>query len=349
LAAVEKPSPEKRLKIMEQIEELYAIDAKTLLQMNLQPIQYVIENLLPKGLTILAGSPKVGKSWIVLDMCDKIAKGEFFWGYNTMQGTTLYLCLEDTYNRIQTRLECITENVSEQTFFATIINDINSGFEEQIAGFIKQHPDTVLVVVDTFQKIRSKTIDRNIYASEYDEANKIKAIADRFNIAIMLVHHTRKLVDSDPFNMISGSTGIIGACDGIMVLNKEKRLSNKATLNVTGRDIEDKDLILEFDKDKFVWEFVTDSINKSVLIENPTLTKIIEIIREKKKRQGIVSEFINEADLKIQPNAFSRLLNTNINVLKDSNIKYELNRTATARYITFEYKNDDNDGYDDKI
>jgi RecA-family ATPase len=227
-----------------QIEALYTIDAKTLLQTNLQPVQYVIENMLPKGLTILAGSPKVGKSWLVLDMCDKIAKGEPLWGFNTMQGTTLYLCLEDTYNRIQTRLECMTENASEQTFFATIINDLSSGFYEQIAGFIKQHPETVLVVVDTFQKIRSKTIDRNIYASEYDEANKIKAIADKLNIAIMLVHHTRKLADNDPFNTISGSTGIIGACDGIMVLNKENRLLNRAKLNITGRDIEDRDLIL---------------------------------------------------------------------------------------------------------
>ena len=331
---------------MEQINELYTIDGKTLLQTNLQPVQYVIENLLPKGLTMLAGSPKVGKSWLVLDICDKIAKGESFWDFCTMQGTVLYLCLEDTYNRIQTRLECITETASEQTFFATVINDISSGFEQQIAGFIKVHPDTVLVVVDTFQKIRSKTIDRNIYASEYDEANKIKAIADKFNIAVMLVHHTRKLIDSDPFNMISGSTGIIGACDGIMVLNKDNRLSNKAKLNVTGRDIEDRDIILEFNKDKFIWEFVTDNKNKPTLAENPIMTKIIEIVREKKSWRGILSDFINEFELKIQPNAFSRILNANISLLKDSGIKYQMHRTATARYINFEYDDDDND---DKI
>jgi hypothetical protein len=131
-----------------------------------------------------------------------------------------------------------------------------------------------------------------------------------------------------------------------MVLNKDNRLSNKAKLNVTGRDIEDRDIILEFNKDKFIWEFVTDNKNKPTLAENPIMTKIIEIVREKKSWRGILSDFINEFELKIQPNAFSRILNANISLLKDSGIKYQMHRTATARYINFEYDDDDND---DKI
>lgn len=84
----------------ELLYQLRTIDADTLMTTPLPVIQYIIDRLLPQGLHILAGAPKIGKSWLALALCLRIAKGESVWGFSSTQGTVLYLCLEDSYSRI---------------------------------------------------------------------------------------------------------------------------------------------------------------------------------------------------------------------------------------------------------
>lgn len=106
-----------------------------------KPIEFVIDGLLAQGLYILAGAPKVGKSWLALDMCLSIAKGESVLGQKTLQGTALYLCLEDSYVRIQNRLYEITDVPTENLYFSVMSESIGNGLEEQIESFKIEHRD----------------------------------------------------------------------------------------------------------------------------------------------------------------------------------------------------------------
>ena len=246
---------------MQEIKTLSVIDGKSLLALDVEPAKFIISSLMPTGLHMLAGSPKIGKSWLALWLCDQIAKGEKVWDFDTLKCATLYLALEDTVDRLNIRLSRITENGSEKSYFATEAENLAGALTAQLERFMADYPDTGLVVIDTFQRIRDISNDKSSYASDYQEINKIKAVADKHKIAILLVHHLRKMPDSDPINMVSGSTGIIGAVDSVYVLEKDKRTDNTAKLHVTGRDIMDMQLLLELDRNTAIWRFVSDLTN----------------------------------------------------------------------------------------
>ena len=228
--------------------QLKVIDGESLVDMRLPPTRFCVQTLLPQGVTILGGAPKVGKSWLVLDLCVRVAKGEPIWNLPTTKGATLYLCLEDTERRVQERLLGITDDVPANAFFAVTAKTLADGLTEQIRQFVSEHPDTVLVAVDTFQMVRGSDSDPS-YASDYQEIQVLKKLADELSISLLLVHHLRKQGDSDPLNKLSGTTGISGAVDAVFVLDKSKRSQSGATLICTGRDIEYRELELRFEKD----------------------------------------------------------------------------------------------------
>ena len=207
-----------------------------------KPTVFAVDGLLAQGLFILAGSPKVGKSWLALELCLAVAKGEKIFERETSQGSVLYFCLEDSYPRIQSRLYELTDEPTDKLFFSLKADSIGNGLEEQIVKFKSEHDDLRLIVIDTLQMVRNET--ESSYGSDYAEIVPLKALAEQLGITIVLVHHLRKAADSDPFNMISGSTGLSGATDGQLVLKKDKRCGGQAVLYVTGRDVEDQELSL---------------------------------------------------------------------------------------------------------
>ena len=145
---------------MSQINRLQTIDADTLQSTAYEPVSFVVDDLLPQGLHLLAGAPKIGKSWLAVT----VAKGEAVWGMGVKQGTTLYLCLEDSTLRIQNRLFEITEDAPASVHFTTNSDTLGKGLEEQLCAFLAEHPDTVLVIIDTLQMIRGAGYD-NTYAA----------------------------------------------------------------------------------------------------------------------------------------------------------------------------------------
>lgn len=164
--------------MVDEKTKLAVIDGETLMDMKLPPTKFCVDTLLPQGLCILGGASKIGKSWWVLDLCVRIAKGEPMWDLKTTGGTTLYLCLEDTLRRVQNRLLCITDEVPPNTFFfATSAGTLSDGLCKQIRDFVKEHPDTVFVAVDTFQIVRNNSIDTS-YANDYEEIRILKQLAD---------------------------------------------------------------------------------------------------------------------------------------------------------------------------
>lgn len=154
------------------MNELKTVNCEQLMTTPLKPIEFCIDEMISTGLFILAGAPKIGKSWLALDMALSIAKGEKVLGRETKQGMSLYLCLEDSYNRIQNRLFELTSEPSENLHFAITAGTLGGVFEKQIENFKSKHADLKIIIIDTLQKIRSG--DETSYASDYKELSVLK-------------------------------------------------------------------------------------------------------------------------------------------------------------------------------
>ena len=240
------------------MKEFKTMTGEEIMNTPLPQTNFVVSELLPTGVHILGGAPKIGKSWLMLWMCLQISKGEKVWDYDTMKGTVLYLCLEDSYSRIQNRLFEITDDAPDNLHFSVMAENVENGLAEQIEAFVSQHEDTNLIVIDTLQNIRMVGDGSNSYADDYRELKILREISNKHNIAILLVHHLRKSKDDDPMNMLSGTTGISGAVDTVFILNRKKRTEKLATLFCSGRDIESKEFSLEMDSN-FIWQKLEDT------------------------------------------------------------------------------------------
>ncbi len=137
--------------------------------------------------------------------------------------------------------------------FATNAKMIGGGLDEQLEKFVREHSDTKLIIVDTLQKVREAVSDSYSYSSDYEVIGKLKQFADRYGVCVLIVHHTRKQPAGDSFEMISGTTGLLGCADGALLMQKEKRTGSKATLEVVGRDQPDQRLYLSKDQENLVW------------------------------------------------------------------------------------------------
>jgi hypothetical protein len=317
---------------------------------SLAPIRFFVSSLLPQGLHILAGAPKIGKSWMALWLCLQVAKGEPVWSYQTVKSTTLYLCLEDSHSRIQSRLFDITDDAPPNVYFVIMANGIGKGLEEQIANFIKEHPDTSLIVIDTLQKVRSISND-NAYASDYRDLGILKTLADKLRIAILLIHHLRKQLDDDPMNMVSGTTAITGAVDSSFVLKQDKRGSSNAVLICDGRDIEYRELKLTFDKSTHVWELLSDSIKHPETKLDQIVFLLSDFMKSQKSFFGTPAELAKvlqpHSEDKIIPNVLSKKLLQNSVELEKIGIRYSAKRSNGKRLVTLEYRDESADS-DDK-
>ena len=214
----------------------------------------VIENLLYTGAYILAGAPKIGKSFLVAQIAHHISTGQDLWGYKVHQGTVLYLALEDDESRLQRRMfRMFGVEGTSSLHFATNAKMIGGGLDEQLEKFVREHSDTRLIIVDTLQKVREAVSDSYSYSSDYEVIGKLKQFADRYGVCVLIVHHTRKQPAGDSFEMISGTTGLLGCADGALLMQKEKRTDSKATLEMVGRDQPDQRLYLSKDQESLVW------------------------------------------------------------------------------------------------
>ena len=292
---------------------LITVNGRTLMDRPLEPPNFVVDTLISQGLHILAGSPKVGKSWLALWLAVTVAKGEPVWNMTTKQGTTLYLCLEDSVLRIQNRLFEITEDAPSSVHFCTECDLIGQGLEEQAETFLTTHPDTVLVIIDTLQMIRP--IHDATYANDYRDLSVLKRLADKHGIAILLIHHLRKEKAEDVFHRISGTTAISGAVDSSFTLVEEKRGSGRARLTCVGRDIEYRELELRRGDENLLSAFMS---TRTIFIGTPT--ELSEKI-DPDKSEGVT------------PKKISRLILQSIEALRKNGIAAVIRRSNGKRVI----------------
>ena len=325
------------------MKELKIYSSEYIMNTLMKPIEYCVDGLISQGLFVLAGAPKVGKSWLALDMCLSIAKGEKVLGKETLCGHAVYLSLEDSLIRLQNRLYELTDEPSDNLNFAIMAESISNGLPEQIEYCRKRFDDLKIVFIDTLQMVRNES--ESSYGSDYKELSVLKALADKLGIAIVLVHHTRKCSDSDPFNMISGSTGLSGCVDGSMVLIESKRGSRKAKLHCVGRDIENQEINVVFENSR--WK-VSDDI-KNVKPDYFSFA-VHDFMVTQKTFKGSATQLAEKLSALLYKEVFSNRVKKDLIQhaydLQDYGVAFESKRSNGQRIIILNYdpKSDSSDG-----
>ena len=293
----------------------------------------IIGGLLYPGTYLLAGAPKVGKSFLVAQLAFHISTGQPLWEFPVQKSTVLYLALEDDYQRLQDRMfRMFGAESTEHLHFATCAKQLGSGLEEQLELFLHEHPDTRLIIIDTLQKVREVGGVSYSYASDYEIVGKLKTFADKHGICLLLVHHTRKQPASDKFEMISGTTGLLGCADGAFLLQKERGTTMNGTLDVVGRDQSEQRLHLVRDREHLFWNL--DHLEAEVCEAPPAplLEKLNALLTN--KWVGSPTDLVDLLEADQKPNTLSRYLNVNKSRLENEyGIEYQNNRTHGGRII----------------
>lgn len=237
--------------------------AASLLGQQFAPVQWGVRGILPEGVSILSGDPKIGKSWLLYQATIAVAGGRPLWPGREaeIQGDALMLALEDNDRRLQRRLQTLMPRFMtpgrgtkfeyptlERLHYATEWPRAEAGVDQLIA-WLRAHPKCRLVVVDTVSAFRQKDLAKNksAYAADYEVGEMFKPLAREFSCAIVLVMHNRKAASNDALQLVSGTQGMTGGVDNVLVMKRERGHMD-AGLYVDGRDIEEpQELALRFD------------------------------------------------------------------------------------------------------
>ena len=300
--------------------------------------QPLIDGLLYPGTYIFAGSPKLGKSFLMAQLAYHVAMGIPLWDYPVRKGTVLYLALEDDYARLQRRLSgMFGMECADNLYFATQAKTLNEGLDRQLEGFLKEHKDARLIIIDTLQKVREVGGDNYSYANDYQIMARLKSFADAHCLCMLLVHHTRKQNADDKFDMISGTSGLLGAADGAFLLQKEKRTGNAATMEVSGRDQQDQKLYLVRNTETLLWDLQRAETELWKEPPEPLLDEIAELIlKENSYWEGSATELASLVKVEVQPHVITRKLNVLAGRLyAEHGIYFRSERTHVGRKLRF--------------
>ncbi len=239
--------------------------AAALQSMTFPPVKWVVPDYIAEGVTVLAGKPKLGKSWLALDIALAVAKGGYCLGdRHCPQGAVLYAALEDTARRLHRRIDAVHGNMSQEPWPEALtlwpiggMSALEMGGLDQVRDWIGSVANPRLVIVDTFAKVRGPG-DRGegAYERDYREMGSIKALADETGVSILVITHVRKMGADDPFDTVSGTLGITGAADATLVLTRD---GMGVTLHGTGRDIEPIEAAMEWQKDTCRWRVLGEA------------------------------------------------------------------------------------------
>jgi hypothetical protein len=257
--------------------------------------KWIVEGLLPEGLTLFAGPPKIGKSWLALSLCVGTASGGHALGKIPVErGEALYVALEDTPRRLQSRLKMmlVDEPAPEGLHLATKWDRLDEGGLEMLEAWLLGWPKCRLIIIDTLQRLRPpQQGNRGLYEQDYNTLVYLKTLADQCGVAIVVVHHLRKGSSDDPLEEVSGTTGLTGAADTVWTLKRDRGCMD-ATLFSTGRDIDEAETALRFDKSLGLW----------------TLLGNADEYRTTHERRQIL-EILEESDEEMSPKSIAELLN----------------------------------------
>ncbi len=319
-------------------DKLYTLSLTELYQISYHSKPPIIESLLCAGVYILAGAPKIGKSFLVTQLAYHVSTGERLWGFDVRQGSVLYLALEDSFQRIQSRMfKMYGVNDADALHFATTAGKLGNGLEEQLESFVSERPDTRLIIIDTMQKIRAN--EKQGYAGDYEIIGRLKTFADSHGLCVLLVHHTRKQPAADSFNTISGSTGLLGSADGAIMMKKKTRSGTEATLEISGRDLPDQILYLKRDMDSLLWECNEAENSPQEQQPDPILESAAALVfPDHPVWSGSPTEFAEAIHAGMAANVLTKYMNANAGrLLEERHVRYENKPRHSGRKVILTY------------
>lgn len=304
----------------------------------------IVDNLVPAGLTVLAGAPKRGKSWMALKMALCIASGQPFLGMPTRKGAVLYLDLESKNYRVQDRLnKLIVGPAPNDLYFAHKSERLDGGLMEQLHSWIACVQDPAMIIIDTLGRVKSGAKrGENAYESDTRIFGELQTFALENKLSVVVVHHLKKDTgaNDDYFERISGSMGLTGACDAVMVL-AGKRGEETSTLRTSSRDFEAQDFVVEFNGG--AWELVSCNSEsyqeEQAYVKSPVVRGVIALLEKVGQFQGSAGELLTaiceETDAPLammRSNEFGKELNRFIVPLREKNgIRISMNRAGKNR------------------
>lgn len=279
-----------------------AISATALLVKVFPDIIYIVPGILPEGVTLLVGRPKIGKSWWALDLCIAVASENLLFMGGVQpgnRGDVLYLALEDNQRRLQRRLKKLLgkAKVPNRLTFHTEWSRVDQGGIEAMKEWLDEHPHAKLVVVDTLQKIRP-IVGNDGYAKDYMAIEPLQKLAGERGISILVLHHDRKADAEDVFDTISGTLGLTGSTDAMLVLKRDPNV--RFVLHGRGRDIEEFEKAMSFDKDTCVWRMLGNAEEEKRSKERKAIVAVISVSKEAMGPKEIAAECrMKEANVKV--------------------------------------------------
>jgi hypothetical protein len=254
--------------------------AEGLKAMTFAPIKYVVPGIFIEGLTLFAGKPKTGKSWLLLHAAIAVARGGFTLGdVHCVEGDTLYCALEDSQRRLQsriTKLIGISQDWPKRLFYRCEMSRLSAGGLDVIRDWIASQPKPRLVIIDTLAMVRAaKQRDESTYDSDYAAVLELRKLANETGVAIVVVHHLRKADADDAFDTISGTLGLTGAPDTILVLKRDA--AGTYVLHGKGRDLVEIEKAMTFDADACIWRIEGEA---AVVRRSSERTAVLEAIEE---------------------------------------------------------------------
>ncbi len=330
----------RRMQRMADPRYLHTLTMTELFQTSYKSRPPIIENLLHSGAYLLAGAPKIGKSFLVAQIAYHVSTGQALWGCKVHQGTVLYLALEDDFQRIQNRMFMMYGvNDTPNLHFATAAGKIGNGLDEQLENFMREHSDTKLIIIDTMQKIREVGGEAYSYASDYEIVGKLKQFADKHCICVLTVHHTRKQPAGDAFEMISGTTGLLGCADGSLLMQKKKRTALEATIDVVGRDQQDQILYLKKDPETQIWNLERMEMEPHKEPPDPVLEAVARMVNAGQPEwTGSPSELAAAVQVGMAANALTKYLNVKSGrLLEEYHVVYENRARHAGRQVKLTY------------
>jgi len=249
---------------------------------------WVIPGLLPAGLTLLIGKPKMRKSWLALATAIAVASGGRALGSIPVDaGDVLYLALEDSKNRLQSRQRKILGGGSapHRLSYMTLAPRVDEGLIGTVETWLRRHTDARLIIIDVLAKVRPKSSGRggSMYDEDYAAIGPLQQLAQRRGIAVLVVHHMNRSDSPDSFDNINGSNGVGGAADGLLTLQYDRGQTD-AVLTISSREIEDdRSLALHWDTTTAQWILIGKAEEVQASKER---MEILTLFREEKRTLG---------------------------------------------------------------
>ncbi|MDP8931105.1 MAG: helicase RepA family protein [Actinomycetota bacterium] len=238
-----------------------------LLGMTFPEPRWAVRGILAEGVNLLAGAPKTGKSWMGLNLAVAVASGgKAFGRIDVDGGDVLYLALEDSPRRLHERFTTLGAQPSDRLTISTECEPLEQGGDQRIEHWLRQHDGARLVVIDVFARVRGFTPERDRYNADYLAITPIKTLADRHSVPFLVLHHTRKQGADDFLDTVSGTQGLAGAADAVLVLQRSRGRAD-AELHLTGRDVEEARYALRWDPLVGTWTMLEGDADEWALRE----------------------------------------------------------------------------------